>query len=328
MYSIICTAISYFQILRSSTGFKEGKEGRPYKSCSGSIKSYSILENTKTFQVIKGLNVILSGERDNSVRLFLFSMLKEEMKLIASSEGVNIYCPVDGKFSFFNSPYPAHPSYTGIDVYPKRDFSKFAPSPVVGEVTNIRRVKCPQGKDFKGSSYDYVILFRSLENSKRWIKILHIKPLVKVGDIVEPGEDLGTLLRSGFFNFWTDPHIHVEVRKPSDAIRARGGLRFERLMEVDALKVARELSGTVIKSNPEYSLVALNEKFKHGIPIDLNGQVGLLDTGIPHYRWVGVHTDSNPSLGGDIRLCGRKIGTVNSTHCNTCIAECCNLILS
>ncbi len=246
------------------------------------------------------------------------------MKLIASSEGVNIYCPMDGKFSFFNSPYPAHCSYTSIDVYPKRAFGDIAPSPVGGEVIKVRQVKCTQGKDFEGSSYDYVILVSSLENSERWVKILHVEPLVKVGDIVEPGEDLGMLLRSGFFNFWTDPHIHVEVREPSDPIRARGGFKFERLMEADALKAARALSGTVIESKPEYSLVALNEKFTHGIPIDLDGQVGLLDAGIPHYRWVGVHMDTRPSLGGAIRLCGRKIGAVKSTHSNMCIAECCN----
>jgi len=251
-------------------------------------------------------------------------MLRERMNLIASSEGVSIYCPKDGKFSFFNSPYPAHRSCTGIDVYPKRAFGEIAPSPVGGEVTKVRQVKCTQGKDFEGSSYDYVILVSSLENSKRWVKILHVEPRVKVGDIVEPGEDLGILLRSGFFNFWTDPHLHVEVREPSDPIRARGGFKFDRLIEADALEAARALGGTVVESKSEYSLVALNEEFKHGIPVGLDGQIGLLDAGVPHYRWFGIHVDTCPSHGGAIRLCGRKIGTAKSTHSNMCIAESCN----
>lgn len=251
-------------------------------------------------------------------------MPRERVNLVASSEGVDIYCPKDGKFSFFNSPYPAHLSYTGIDVYPKRAFGDIAPSPVGGEVTQVRQVKCPQGKDFEGSSYDYVILVSSSKNSERWVKILHVEPLVEVGDIVEPGEDLGMLLRSGFFNFWTDPHLHVEVREPSDPIRARGGFKFERLMEPDALKTVRALGGTVIESKPEYSLIALNEKFKHGIPVGLDGRVGLLDAGVPHYRWFGVHMDTRPSFGGAVRLCGRKIGAMKSTHSNMCVAESCN----
>lgn len=247
---------------------------------------------------------------------------------IASSEGVNVYCPEDGKFSFFNSPYPAHRYYMGIDVYPKRAFGDVAPSPVIGEVAKVRRVKCPHGKGFEGSSYDYVILLRSLENPKRWVKILHVKPLVKVGDVVEPGEYLGMLLRSGFFDFWTDPHLHIEVRKPSDPIRAKGGFKFERLVKSDAPMAAKKLIGNVIESKPEYSLVTLNEKFKHGIPADLDGQVGLLDAGMPHYGWIGVHMDASPPLGATITLCGKKIGTVKSTHLNMGIAEPCNRVFT
>jgi len=244
------------------------------------------------------------------------------MKPIASSESVNIYCPEDGRFSFFNSPYPAHRFYAGIDVYPKGVFGDSAPSPVLGEVIEIKRVECPQGKGFASSSYDYVILFSSLENPKKCVKILHVEPVIKVGDTVERGENLGRLLRSGFFDFWTDPHIHVEVRKPSDPIRASGGCKFERLIGVDDTEAAKDLSGIVVECKPEYSLVALNENFEHGIPVDLNGQVGLLDAGIPHYGWIGVHVDFLPQIGESIRLCGKKIGTVKSTHSNMCVAEC------
>jgi len=250
------------------------------------------------------------------------------MKLIASSEGVNVYCPEDGSFSFFNSPYPAHRSYSGIDVYPKRNFGDVASSPVRGKVTKIRRVKCPKGRGFKASDYDYVILLRSLENPERWIKVLHIEPSVKVGDTVEIGTDLGNLLRSGFFDFWTDPHIHIEVRKPSDPIRARGGLKFERLMEAGDSKPSENLSGIVIESKPEYSLIALNEKFEHGIPVEVDGQVGLLDAGIPHYGWMGIHVKSTPSIESTVKLCNKKIGTIKSVHSNTCIAECCNRVFT
>jgi len=245
------------------------------------------------------------------------------MKPVASSEDVRIHCPEDGRFSFFNSPYPAHHSFAGIDVYPKRRFGGLAPSPVQGEVTSVRMIKCPKPKGFEGSDYDYLILLRSLENPERLIKILHVKPLVKVGDTVELGADLGTLLRSGFFDFWTDPHVHVEVRNPSDPIRARGGFKFERLMDIgDPEATADNLSGVVVESKPEYSLIALDEKFEHGLPVDLNGRHGLLDAGIPHYGWIGVHMEGTPPVSGPVRLCGNEIGIVKSSYSNMCIAEC------
>ncbi len=248
------------------------------------------------------------------------------MKPIASSEGVTIHCPEDGRFSFFNSPYPAHHSFAGIDVYPKRCFGGIAPSPVRGEVTMVRMVKCPKPKDFEGSDHDYVILLRSLENPERLIKILHVRPLVKAGETVELGADLGILLRSGFFDFWTDPHVHVEVRTLSDSIRARGGFTLQKLMKVDKIEATvKNLSGTVVESKREYSLVALDEEFEHGMPVDLNGEAGLLDAGIPHYGWIGVHMTRTPLVGGTIRLCGRKIGTVVSTRHNMCVAQCCSL---
>ena len=253
-------------------------------------------------------------------------MINERMKCIASSVGVKIYCPEKGRFSFFNSPYPAHHAFAGIDVYPGRTFGDVAPSCVRGKVTAVRRVKCPPRKDFECSPHDYVILLCSSENPERWIKVLHVEPSVKVGDIIEIGEDLGVLLRSGFFDFWTDPHLHIEVRKPSDPIRARGGFKFDRLLRLGESTFTEDLSGTVVESKPEYSLVALNEEFEYGIMADIEGQPGLLDAGIPHYGWIGVHTKSSPKIGGTVRLCGTEIGTIKSVYSDMGVAECSNLV--
>jgi len=252
-------------------------------------------------------------------------MHEEGMKCIASSERVKIYCPEKGRFSFFNSPYPAHHAFSGIDVYPGRMFGDVAPSPVRGKVTAVRRVKCPSRKDFECSPYDYVLLLCSSENPERWIKVLHVEPSVKVGDIVEIGEDIGTLLRSGFFDFWTDPHLHIEVRKPSDPIRARGGFKFERSLKMNESTFTEDLSGTVVESKPEYFLVALNEKLEYGIMADIEGQPGLLDAGIPHYGWIGVHMNSSPKIGGTVRLCGTEIGTIKFAYSDMGVAECSSL---
>jgi len=251
-------------------------------------------------------------------------MCKEKMNPVASSEGVEVYCPKNGRCSFFNSPYPMHCSFAGVDIYPERPFGNAAPSPIKGEVVKVRLLKCPPAKNFEGLEHDYLILLRSLENPRRWVKLLHVKPSVEVGDIVELGEELGILLRSGFFDPWTDPHIHVEVRSPLDPYRAMGGFKFKRCMEVDESEAVEDLSGVVVESKLEYSLVSLNKKFKSGVPVELNGQVGLLDAGIPHYKWFGIHLNNLPRLGEAVRLCGRKIGEVRLVYSNMCVAECCH----
>lgn len=245
---------------------------------------------------------------------------------VAFSEGVSIYCPEEGRFSFFNSPYPAHKSCTAIDIYPGRDFGSAAPSPVSGEVKEIRRVACPEKNSFKSSSYDYVILLQSLENPRRWIKILHLEPLVKVGDIVSVGDHLGILLRSGFFDYWTDPHIHIEIRNPLDPIRARGGLAIKR----DAFNISfnthvEKLRGVIVESKPEYALMLLDKELKYGLPVEVGGEMGFIDGGIPHYGFFGVHhMSSEVHCGSLVRLCGINIGVIERTYSNMCIAKCLN----
>ncbi|MFQ6054099.1 MAG: hypothetical protein ACE5OO_07740, partial [Candidatus Bathyarchaeia archaeon] len=202
---------------------------------------------------------------------------------VASSEGVTIHCPEEGKFSFFNSPFPAHYMSTGIDIYPRRRVGKVAPSPVEGRVVKIRRVKAPRGRGFRGAGFDFVILLKSRENPERVIKILHLIPAVRCGEAVEPGQGLGRLLRSGYFNFWTEPHIHLEVRSPLDPLRARGGFALRRLLEVDEADPVEELRGRVKESRREYSLIALGRRFRQGLPARVGGVTGLLDGGIPHY---------------------------------------------
>lgn len=244
------------------------------------------------------------------------------MKPIATSESVIIFCPEDGKFSFFNSPYPAHRLLTGIDIYPKTNFGEPAPSPVSGQIVKIRKVQCPDSRGFKASEYDFLTLIRSSENPERVVKILHVAPELSCGEVVEAGNRLGKLLRTGFFNFWTDPHIHLEVRSPQDSIRARGGFMLRRLLKVNDVNHMKDLKGIVTLSRPEYSLITLRENFKFGLPSDVGGRTGLLDGGIPHYGWVGVHTRQPPSKGSHIRLCSRHIATIRAVQGRTGLAEC------
>ncbi|MEM1514581.1 MAG: hypothetical protein QXH24_00770 [Candidatus Bathyarchaeia archaeon] len=250
----------------------------------------------------------------------------EKFIAVASSEGVTVYCPREGRFSFFNSPYPAHKAHAAIDIYPNRNYGSIAPSPVYGEVKEIRKVACPEKSNFKSSDYDYVILIQSQENPKRWIKILHLEPHVRVSDTINVGDELGILLRSGFFDYWTDPHIHVEIRDPHDPIRARGGFKLERLF-LNLNKengMMEELRGIIIRLQTEYALMLLDEDLRFGVPVKVCGRMGLIDGGIPHYGFFGVHVNHENKVqpGSLVELCNIKIGIIEQVYPDAYIARC------
>ncbi len=243
------------------------------------------------------------------------------MAPVASSSGVTISCPVDGMFSFYNSPYPAHRQSSGVDVYPEAGFGGMAPSPVSGEVTLIRRVRSPRGRNYNASEYDVVTLLRSRESPDKVVKLLHVDPTLSVGDEVRAGEELGRLLRSGYYGFATSPHVHVEVREPTDPLRAQGGHRMERLKDVGRVDPLEELRGVVTLCSPEFTLVRLDTP-SHGLPADVGGVSGVLDGGIPYYGWMGVHYDSGKPEGGAVELMGHPIATIEAIHDRVCLADC------
>ncbi len=245
-----------------------------------------------------------------------------EMIPVASSEDVTVYCPEFGRYAFYNSPYPAHRLSIGVDVYPGVGFGDVAGSPVGGEVIQIRKVKAPRGRTFKDHGYDVVTVIRSSENPGRVVKTLHIEPVVECGDVLEPGQDLGVLIRSGYYGFSTAPHIHVEVRPPSDPLRVRGGSRLRRLLDVGSPEPLDELRGVVTRSRREYAVVKLEGVPAHGVPCTVGGAPGLLDGGIPYYGWLGVHMGSVAPRGDLVELCGKPIADVRSLRGNACIAEC------
>lgn len=234
----------------------------------------------------------------------------------AFSEGITLYCPRNGRFSFFNSPYYAHSHFTGVDVYPqpKTWYGASAFSPIGGEVIGIKPVGHFFRRDFECSERDYVILLRCFENPSRVAKLLHVKPSVSVGDKVKAGGKLGVYLRSGFFDFWTDPHVHVEIRNPNDAFRARGGYKIHRTLPIEgSLEPLERLSGIVVYCRPEYLLIALEGAKAYGLTVDVEGEAGILEGGIPQYGFFGVHLNGSPKPGGDVILCGRKIGTLRKS---------------
>jgi len=143
------------------------------------------------------------------------------MKKIAGHETIDIYAPDDSRFSFLKSPYAAHKTNSAVDIY-YGSFGGEAVSPVDGKIIDIRSFDTPT--PFKNiDSKEYLI---AIEQGDHVIKILHIEPDVSIGEKISKGDRLGTFIKNGYFIFWNDPVMHIEVRKPHDYLRASNNLKL------------------------------------------------------------------------------------------------------
>ena len=174
------------------------------------------------------------------------------MKKIASHDQIDIFAPDDSRFSFLKSPYAAHRTHSAVDIY-YGDFGSEALSPVDGEVIDVQSYDTPTPfKDW--NSNEYVIAIRQNE---KVIKILHVKPDVTPGDAVSKGDSIGTFIYNGYFIFWNDPVMHVEVRKTGDYLRASNNMRLTPNIEWSPLPSGKtlELECQVEETNKKYSLL-------------------------------------------------------------------------
>lgn len=204
------------------------------------------------------------------------------------------------RFSLYNSPYPAHDRGCAIDLYPTAG----APSPVTGEVLDTRAVRAPP-KPYS-PEHDHLILVDCGESVAR---ILHVDPAVSVGDSIEVGDSLGTLVRAGFFAPWVGNHIHLGFR-PSDAnpYRASGSLPIG--IDCGVEPVPWDGTGRVREVGETYAVLdspahpAPGERFA-GVADDSGATA--LDGGLAHYDGGGAFA----GIDGAVSLLGGRIGTAN-----------------
>jgi hypothetical protein len=202
------------------------------------------------------------------------------------------------RFSLYNSPYAAHDAGCAIDLYPGDDV---AISPVAGTVRAVRTVRCPAQP--YAVSEDHLIL---VDCGTHVARMLHVEPGVDVGDRVEIGDRLGTLIRSGFFGRWVDDHIHLGFRRPEqNHYRASGSLRIE--PDVSISGIAWDGTGTVVEAGETH--VRLDAPIHAGSGFGALADDGgvPLDGGLPHYSGGGVLR----TAGGERSLLGTTIGTVD-----------------
>lgn len=143
------------------------------------------------------------------------------MKKIATHEKIGIYAPDESRFSFLKSPYAAHKTNSAVDIY-YGSFGGTALSPVDGKIIDIRSYDTPT--PFKNiDSKEYLT---AIEQEDHVIKILHIEPDVSIGEKISRSDPIGKFIKNGYFIFWNDPVMHVEVRKPHDYLRASNNLNL------------------------------------------------------------------------------------------------------
>ncbi|WP_324665568.1 hypothetical protein [Haloarcula sediminis] len=202
------------------------------------------------------------------------------------------------RFSLYNSPFAAHDEGCAIDLYPE---GERAPSPVGGEILETKTVQAPPRP--YAAEEDHLIL---VDTGDFVARLLHVKPGVEPGDSVAVGDDLGELVRAGFFAPWVPNHIHLGFRGPdANPYRAAGSLPVEAGVDIDGL--AWDGTGTVVEAGETWARL---DSPTHPQPgerfVGLSaGGGGVLDGGLPHYERGGV-------LGGEgngtARLAGQRVG--------------------
>lgn len=208
------------------------------------------------------------------------------------------------RFSLYNSPFDAHDEGCAIDLYPD---GERAPSPVAGEVLDTKAVRAPP-KAY-AAEHDHLIL---VDTGDTVARLLHVDPAVEPGETVAVGDDLGELVRAGFFAPWVPNHVHLGFRPPdANPYRASGSLPVD--VAVDVTPLSWDGTGTVVDGGETWVRLdepahpAPGECFA-GIGNDVGGDTGVLDGGLPHYSGGGL-------LAGDgtdeAAIAGTRVGTAD-----------------
>ncbi len=244
------------------------------------------------------------------------------MKRIGQTNGITISVPSDAYLSFFNSPYTGHRNHSAVDIYPAhQQWGGAGYAPCGGEVVKIKQIKMGRGKPFETSELDYAVGIRPYDQPSHIIRLLHCKPTVGIGEDVSVGDDIGSLIRSRYFNFWTGPHYHAEIMELRNFYRSTQSIPLE---YSDELRKEVIVNGTLSPFETEWVIHHVSEDFvlvhsnnlftgclggyQGHVGRTSDGEIGLLDAGIPHYSYGGMHGPG--SFSGSAVFMGRvEIGT-------------------
>jgi hypothetical protein len=174
------------------------------------------------------------------------------VKKIAESMGVEIYAEPDWEYTFFASPYPAHHEFRAMDIYQGKEFGDVAESPVAGTVYRTMSFDSPSTG--KKSFPEYLTLIRC---GDYLAKIMHVEPSVVEGDVVGVGDPVGRFIVNGYFTYWVDAGMHLEVRNLRDFVRARGGCELAPIIKEEAKAADVSVLEGVVVSASERNIAVL-----------------------------------------------------------------------
>ena len=249
---------------------------------------------------------------------------------IVNQPHIRIYAPETSHFSIGTSPYYAHQYALGIDIYDQLTIQNYeVVSPVSGKVLQIRDMRAPKPKFNDGIDREYLTVIQNIDGENTVFKILHIKPALDVGQNIEPGDILGTTIRNGYFAPWSSPHIHLEIKKPEDVLRAKKGLPFTLNTKSRPIKnvlkksiYCEQIPVEIISTFDEFFLCRIPDNLYLNIPpfFGVKGstkQVNyILDAGIPQYKHGIVHflTGEDAQDVNQIYLNNIQIGSINGFY--------------
>jgi len=244
------------------------------------------------------------------------------MYAIGEAKGIKLYSPKDAYFSFFNSPYFGHSHATAIDIYPHHQiWGGSIVSPIRGKIVRVKKTKMGKKKVFPSEDYDFGIAILPEENEEVIVRILHCKPTLQEGDIVDQGDMIGKGIRSRYFNYWTGIHYHVEVMHLDSFTRSTHSypLSLPFHFETIATKEMVSESQFVVESVNENNVIGYPKDFSHTAIGQFSGlsatednsrTVGILDGGLSHYKHGGVIGQSTGIEGSTISLQNHPVGVV------------------
>ncbi len=213
--------------------------------------------------------------------------------------------------SFTNSPYYAHHRLAAIDIYPPREECE-ALSPIEGKLLLHKVV-----------GGEHVLGFKS---GDAYVRILHVRPHLSVGESVSIGDLLGEVVWSPTFFKWTDPHLHLEIRSRNSFIGARGGIELS--IHNDLVSFLR--NNVNLGLSPQRYVVdsivrdryVILKPYSGGIlpalTVSTGNALGVMEGGVPHYGHAGVillHSgvDHPACVGSSVTVNDVVIGQVDFT---------------
>lgn len=241
---------------------------------------------------------------------------------ICSANGVSLNAEHDSFISFSNSPYIGHQTGTAVDIYPTlQEWGTTIQSPIHGKVIFSKKIKMGAKREFPSSDFDYAIGIQPDEKSNTIVRVLHCKPLIQIGDQIESGDLLGTAIRSRYFNYWTGPHAHVDVLEKHHFQRSTQSFPLDVIgkeissqnpidtgtLNCQVVSVTDDFVIGVSKDTPTSSD---GRYFGHTAYTPKNKPIGIIDAGLPHYKFGGIYTNEMLDIGDRIIRWKINIGRI------------------